>query len=274
MPFVSYAQNLEDVLLWRALQHVENGFYMDVGASDPAEDSVTKAFYDRGWHGINIEPVPEYHSRLVNSRLRDISLAIAAGQTDGELVLFDVPSIRGLATADENIAARYRDQGLEVVTLTVPVRRLARICEEFVAEEIHFLKIDVEGAEAEVLGGMDLQRWRPWIVLVEATVPNSQTASFEDWEPGLLGSGYRFAYFDGLNRYYVAEERADLLPMLSIQPNVFDDFVTSGQVAASAAAEGLKLRAQEAEAQLAAVYSSTSWRITRPLRWARRRVRS
>ena len=35
MTFVSYAQNGEDVVLWRALSHVENGFYVDVGAADP-----------------------------------------------------------------------------------------------------------------------------------------------------------------------------------------------------------------------------------------------
>jgi hypothetical protein len=47
MSFISYAQNLEDVMLYRALKHVECGFYIDVGAQHPVIDSVTKAFYDR-----------------------------------------------------------------------------------------------------------------------------------------------------------------------------------------------------------------------------------
>lgn len=62
--FVSYAQNCEDVILWRALRHVEHGFYIDAGANDPDMDSVTKAFYERGWRGINIEPIEEWHERL------------------------------------------------------------------------------------------------------------------------------------------------------------------------------------------------------------------
>ncbi len=33
--FISHAQNFEDVILWRALKHVQNGFYIDVGAQDP-----------------------------------------------------------------------------------------------------------------------------------------------------------------------------------------------------------------------------------------------
>ena len=44
MTFISYAQNFEDVMLRRVLKHVENGFYIDVGAQDPSADSVTKLF--------------------------------------------------------------------------------------------------------------------------------------------------------------------------------------------------------------------------------------
>ena len=35
MTFVSFAQNFEDVILWRALRHVEHGQYLDIGAQDP-----------------------------------------------------------------------------------------------------------------------------------------------------------------------------------------------------------------------------------------------
>jgi hypothetical protein len=48
MTFTSYAQNFEDVTLWRALRDVEAGFYVDVGAWDPDLDSVTRAFSERG----------------------------------------------------------------------------------------------------------------------------------------------------------------------------------------------------------------------------------
>jgi hypothetical protein len=42
--FVSYAQNFEDVMLWRAFRDVEQGFYVDLGAQDPLVDSVSLAF--------------------------------------------------------------------------------------------------------------------------------------------------------------------------------------------------------------------------------------
>ena len=57
MPFLSYAQNMEDVMLHRALREVKQGFYVDVGANSPDLQSVTKAFYQAGWRGINIERI-------------------------------------------------------------------------------------------------------------------------------------------------------------------------------------------------------------------------
>ena len=52
--FVSYAQNFEDVILNRALKSVTNGFYIDIGAEDPVTDSVSLAFYNKGWRGVHV----------------------------------------------------------------------------------------------------------------------------------------------------------------------------------------------------------------------------
>jgi hypothetical protein len=53
---ISYAQNFEDIILWRALKNVKHGFYEDVGEGDPAKHSVTNWFYDQGCSGVNIKP--------------------------------------------------------------------------------------------------------------------------------------------------------------------------------------------------------------------------
>jgi len=145
MAFVSFAQNLEDVALYRALGHIEAGFYVDVGAHDPVADSVTKAFYDRGWHGINVEPVQTWHARLAAARPRDTNLQLACASRDGTLRLYEIPG-SGLSTADAAIAARHADAGYAVREYDVPCRRLDGIFAEHRVGEIHFLKIDVEGA--------------------------------------------------------------------------------------------------------------------------------
>jgi FkbM family methyltransferase len=305
MSFISYAQNSEDVLLWRALGHVTDGFYIDVGANDPVEHSVTKAFYDRGWHGISIEPLPSFHQAFMEQRPRDVNLAIAAGATQGELTLYDVPSVRGWASPERAVAELHKSEGYTVAELTVPVRTLVSVCEEHVRGEVHFLKIDVEGFEGEVLKGMDFKRWRPWVLVIEATLPNSRVTNHETWEHMVLGQGYRFVWFDGLNRYYIADEHPELAGAFGVPPNVFDDYVTYHlenawnahkevvqalrETEARAAAAQVKMyEANEAlrgeldelhvanqktsewgrglEEQLTAMHNSTSWRITRPIR--------
>lgn len=251
MSFISYSQNAEDVLLWRALGQVENGFYIDVGANDPEEHSVTKAFYDAGWRGISIEPLPSFHQAFLEQRPRDVNLAIAAGSANGELTLYDTPQVRGWASPEQSVAELHRSDGHQVVELSVPVRTLASVCEEYVqGQPIHFLKIDVEGFEGEVLKGMDFGRWRPWVLVIEATLPNSRETNHASWEHMVTAQRYRFAWFDGLNRYYVAEEHSELAQHFGIQPNVFDDYIShhldKSWAAARRLSTALKVSEQEA----------------------------
>lgn len=304
MSFVSYAQNFEDVILYRALKHIEKGFYLDVGANDPVIDSVTKAFYERGWKGVNIDPSPISYAKLIAARPRDTNLNIAVGPAKGSLTFYDV-AVSGWSTLDKTVAMSHKANGTKVEEREVVVRTLIDICQEYAPQEIHFLKIDVEGAEDLVFAGMSFDRFRPWVVVVEATLPNSAQLSECLWEAQLLDSGYRFVYFDGLNRFYVAQEHAELAEYFSLPPNVFDDFVlyriddltrqleaqkeqvrriqAEAEVQIHAAntnaheahvsAHEAHVSAQEAHLMLQAMMNSFSWKITSPLRILKKGIR-
>ena len=303
--FVTYAQNFEDLMLWRALRDVTEGFYIDVGAADPDDDSVTRAFYDRGWRGINIEPTPEYFEVLVAARPRDLTLRCLAGAKSGEAALYHFANT-GLSTMDADFEARHVAEGRASEEIHLPVRTLAEICREHAPSDIHFLKIDVEGAEADVLSGADFNAFRPWIVLVEATEPGSQKENWQNWEGLLTKAEYRFVWFDGLNRFYLAAERWEALrSAFATPPNVFDQWLqprgpqqhallrhsqavantalgeANAARAALAAAQAewnaleIKLQQELARAEHArerieiwsnAILSSTSWRFTAPIR--------
>ncbi len=250
MAFVSYAQNGEDVLLWRAFRDVGTGFYVDVGAWHPDEDSVTRAFYDRGWRGINIEAAPEMAERVAAARPRDVTLAVAAGAADGAATLHRVAGT-GLSTIDADTAELLPGAGFEADTIDVPVRRLDGILAAHAAGAIHFLKVDVEGAERAVLEGCDFGRFRPQVVLVEATRPLSSVPTHEGWEHLLTGAGYRFTFFDGLNRFYVAEEHAGRLAACFATPvNVLDGYVRAADAAWARAAAEQEGRVREALGQV------------------------
>lgn len=220
-PFITYSQNGEDVLLWRALKGVQRGFYIDVGAQDPVEDSVTKAFYLRGWHGINIEPVPHWHDRLVQDRPHDINLRLAVADRPGVIQLFEVEA-SGLSTSDPEFAHRHQVAGHTLREQSVECATLDQICADNDVRTVHFLKIDCEGGERAALEGFALLEVRPWIILVEATEPNSNKPAWHEWEHLLTKRGYRFVFFDGLNRYYVADEHMDLAAAFDAPVNVFD----------------------------------------------------
>lgn len=221
---ISYAQNAEDVVLARVFAGQETGRYVDLGAGDPVVASVTKHFYDRGWRGINVEPIPDKARELREARPGDRTLQVAVGATPGTAKLHVVEEEWGWSTLDDDLAVRYRDdRDWQVRTVEVEVTTLAALFDAHPGE-IDFLKIDVEGAERAVIEGADWRRHRPRVLVVEATAPGSPTPTHGEWEPMLLDAGYRCALFDGLNRFYGQADDADCLKLLSAPANVFDDF--------------------------------------------------
>jgi hypothetical protein len=181
MTFVSYARNGEDVLLNRVFAAADDGFYLDFGAADPVDGSVTKALYDRGWSGINAVPKAAF-ARLAAARPRDINLRM------------DLPA----GTLAGILAAH------------APNRR------------IDLLRIDAGGAEAAVIVGTDWRAVRPTVLVIAATLPGSNELANAAWEPVLLAQGYRRAWFDGTNCFYLPVERDDLLRHFALPINALD----------------------------------------------------
>ena len=249
MSFVSYAQNFEDVMLWRALKHVEHGFYIDVGANDPIEHSVTKAFYEHGWTGINIEPEQELYDLLVVDRANDINLNIAISDSD-KVIDFFVSNIRGWSTTDKESLANLKQKQSFSETRVVPAMTLDEVCEQHAVRDIHFLKIDVEGAEKNVLQSFAFRQRRPWIVVVEATKPTTQVDVSANWQDILFEHNYMFSYFDGLNKYYVANEHAGLAAAFVTPPNIFDKFQHIRQINSDANAAHWQVQAAQKQAQI------------------------
>jgi FkbM family methyltransferase len=225
MTFISYAQNFEDVMLWRALKDIKNGFYIDIGSERPFADSVSYGFSLKGWQGISVEVNPQYYQEFKKNRPYDrIVQALISDQY--EKLKFYVFKDTGLSTADENFAKIHIDNGLPYEILEVDSMRLDDIFNSSLQKDIHWLKIDVEGFEKKVLNGWD-GNFRPWILVIEAMLPNVQISTHREWEYILSDKGYQFVYADGLNRFYVSQEHENLKKHFQYPPNPLqDDYIS------------------------------------------------
>lgn len=227
MSINSYAQNFEDVMLWRALHHIKNGFYIDIGAQDPIIDSVSCAFYENNWQGLHIEPTEYYAELLRQQRIGDTVIQTAVGESSKEIKFFQITGT-GISTANQCIAEQHRSRGFIVEEIVVPCITLSEIFAISNQPEIHWLKVDVEGFEEQVLSGWGMSALRPWIVVIESTLPLTQIETHEKWEHFLFSRGYSHIYFDGLNRYYLSENHLELRNHFKSPPNVFDSFTLNG----------------------------------------------
>lgn len=218
---LSYAQNLEDYHLDLVFPE-GRGTYVDVGGGHPVADNVSFWFYLRGWRGLVVEPQDELARLYAGVRPRDHVVACLAGAQDGEAVLQQVDGLHGLSSMVAANAARAREFA-SVRPVTRRVARLSALIEEAgLAGPIDFLKIDVEGAEADVIAGLDFARHRPKVIVVEALSPANMAADTSAFEPQLVAAGYVPSLFDNVNRFYVAGEHAALAARLPGKPAQWD----------------------------------------------------
>ena len=157
--------------------------------------SVSKLFYDKGWHGINVEP-SAYYKELVRQRPRDQNVNSAVSDEDGEATFY--------------LSAYHPDHSslLDVhhaESITVPTQRLDTILAR-TTERIAFMKVDIEGYERQALGSNNWKRHRPLVLVIEAIEPHTHRPNHQDWEDIVLQAGYRYSCFDSINRFYYRED--------------------------------------------------------------------
>ena len=228
---LTYAQNFEDVMLARLFQGQSTGFYIDIGAWDPVDMSVTKHFYDLGWSGINVEPVRKQYDLFVARRQRDLNMCVAIADRKGMLRLHECADYTALSTADVTQAAMLARNGHTIRSYNVEALTLTDIAACCIGKSVDFIKIDVEGCEERIVRSTDWRTFRPRVLVIEATRPAAVLADWDSvealrnwdaWEPALLTAGYLLAWYDGLNRFYLRDEDAYLARRFGLPPGIYD----------------------------------------------------
>jgi FkbM family methyltransferase len=248
-----FSQNFEDLYLWRLFKDKTQGFYIDVGAFHPEKDSVTKIFYDQGWSGINIEPVPEFFEFFQLHRERDVNLPVVVSSINGK-VLLNQYADSGLASVSAassvSVPIEYKEQRQQI---EVSSRTLFDIINTYSPPSIDFLKIDVEGLESDVLVSASFELLpaclMPRVILLEATMPTARISSSvrEQCRNILASCGYHHFFFDGLNDYYCLEIDRLRFSGLMLPPNVFDGIPLTPESLQDCKRQSLALRQEIGE---------------------------
>lgn len=227
---VSYSINSEDVLLRRVFAGRTTGFFVDVGAEHPVNGNDFFGLYLLGWRGINIEPNPFYFMQLQERRPEDRNLQLLVSDVPARALPFFIIEGTGLSTCDAEQAQIQAGHGAVVHRVEMDTVTLTQILDEAKPPHIDVLKIDVEGFEENVLRGNDWTRYRPSLIMLEATLPQSPVRRETTIAEFLKTVGYDFVHHDGLNDFFV--EKTFVLPPNSLRaPDVFDNVVRWDMVA-------------------------------------------
>lgn len=159
----------------------QNGFFIEAGANDGFAQSNTY-YFERflNWRGILVEPIPELREKCVKERPNSIVLncALVPMDHDGQdvtMLYCNMMSVVKGAQKSDAADLEYVRRGMKIqrsvekiYEVVVPARTLTSILDEIGVKEIDLFSLDVEGYELDVLKGLDLDRYRPKYMLIEA----------------------------------------------------------------------------------------------------------
>ena len=157
----------------------DSGVFVELGANDGLNQSNTYYLERwRGWRGILIEAIPELYVQAVRNRPLARVFCCACVSFDYpnpnvEMAFASLMSVVKGSWSDsskeqEHVAiGRQLEQITNPYNISVPARTLTSILDECQVSQIDLLSLDVEGYEAQVLRGLDLDRYQPQMMLIE-----------------------------------------------------------------------------------------------------------
>jgi FkbM family methyltransferase len=184
---------------WRRLALPERGYFVDVGAADGRTFSNTHWLeHTKGWHGLLIEPDARHEIRdRPNSAIERCAVGMA-GQIELALTVdpFLNSSLRLADSPDEPRLAICR----RMVVSSVP---LTRLLEKHRVAQVDLLSIDTEGTELAAWRTLDLNRWRPHVVIMEYSTWQLRDA-WDEVHDAMLFAGYAAAHRTEYNGIFVS----------------------------------------------------------------------
>ncbi|MBY0311464.1 MAG: FkbM family methyltransferase [Phycisphaerales bacterium] len=210
LPVQFVSQFGEDAWIMDLFEGKLEGVYLEVGAFDGVLLSTTYALEAIGWRGLLIEPLEDRFVACQKQRPGSVVVRAAVGKRGssgttsfeqivgtGQGALADVASSIALPEHQRNQARRY---DASVRKIEVPLTTLAELLDRAnFGTRIDVAVIDVEGFEFEAIDGLEIDRHRPRVLIVE-----DLTGGKEERVAGVLrAAGYVESVMIGHNRTWI-----------------------------------------------------------------------
>jgi len=200
----SYAQVGEDRILFHLVSSSKSRFYVDVGCNHPIEKSNTYLLYQMGWRGLCIDANPHLIGLFSRVRPRDICHQACVGTGSGtvEFLLADESALSHVVGARQvhSDSSRGREIELSVTSLS------SLLTEHSVPNRFGLLSIDLEGLDEEIIRSIDLNRWRPEVIVIELHGFELLSCASHPVVKHLLEFGYRLDSFSANNAFFVENQ--------------------------------------------------------------------
>ena len=215
--------SFEDVLM-RALRDVNRGCYVEIDSGDPDADHSSIGFYERGWHGLHVEPTVSATNTLRETRPdADIIQAVLAPSVVHSS--FDntaksasgAPFVMHESVMNKSVRA---NEGSDTSNDVVQSLTLAKVLDRLGPREIHWLKINASAIHS--LEGWQPSLNAPWIVVVHQTSAVPSETIIQDWQSSLLSLGYEFARHDDRNWFFIRSDKSELQELLALDATAVD----------------------------------------------------
>ncbi len=206
----SYSQEGEDMILRRIFENKDVGFYIDVGAHHPKRFSNTYCLYKKGWNGINIDAMPNSMKAFDKFRKRDINIEAAISNDRSTLTYYEFNETALNGFSKEISLTRNELESYSIVnSYPISTKTLNEVLDIFFKEipkEIDFITIDVEGFDFNVLQSLDLNKYKPNLILIEILSETLEDVIDNEISFHLKRFGYKI-YAKSFNTvFYISEE--------------------------------------------------------------------
>lgn len=219
MPVEFRSQTGEDVFLHELLVEGPgganlDGFFIEVGGYDGYTFAVTYALESMGWKGLVVEPVPELYESCRRHRpgARVVRAALSRRGSSGTARFVHVAGGgKGRYDALSHLAEKAGGPTKRVprtaqTVIEAPLTTMDDLLKDHTGP-IDVAVIDVEGGEADLIDGFDLDRFRPRVLLLE----DHGTERTNALRRSLESRGYEHAAWVAHNRVLIRKDEPALL---------------------------------------------------------------